>query len=228
MVKNHLKRIAAPNSWNIKKKENKFIIRPAPGAHPLKFGMPLLTILRDILRYANTKKEAKIILNHKEIIIDGKRRKDCKFLTGIMDVIKIPETKEQFRVLINEKGKLIIKPINNKESEIKLSKITNKQKLGKNKIQLNLSDGRNIIIKENKYQTGDTLVISIPDQNIKEHIKFEKNKLIYLIDGKHAGKSGTLEEIKEDKIIFKSKNKKFETLKKYALIIGDKKPVITL
>lgn len=228
MTKQHMKRIAAPNCWHIKKKENKFVIRPLPGAHPFKFSMPLLIIIRDILGYAKTKKEARYILNNKKVIVDGKVRKNCKFLVGIMDVIQIPETKEQFRVLINRKGKLILKPISKDESEIKLSKIINKKKLGKDKVQLNLSDGRNIIVKDDKYKIEDTLFLSLPDQNIKEHIKFEKNKLVYFIDGKHTGKTGKVEEIKGINIIFKSKNKKFETLKKYGLIIGDKKPLISI
>lgn len=36
MVRRHLKRIAAPKTWPIKRKEHKWIVRPTPGPHPLK------------------------------------------------------------------------------------------------------------------------------------------------------------------------------------------------
>ena len=54
--------------------------------------------------------------------------------------------------------------------------------------QLNLHDGRNILIKDpNKYNTGDTLKLSLPDQKVLDHISFEEGATAYLIGGSHVG-----------------------------------------
>ncbi len=227
----HLKRIAMPKSWQIHKKERKFITRPLPG-QSLKLSLPLNLILRDILKLASNNREVKKILNNKEIFVNGNRIKEKRFIVGLMDVISIPEINKFYRILLNKKRKVVLKEIKKEESNIKLCKILKKTKIKKDKIQLNLSDGRNILIKENKYKTNDSLLINLPKQEIKEHIEFKKNNSIYLIGGKYTGEIGILEEIKEDIIIFKIKNKKIEIKKKLGkkkmFVVGKDKPVITI
>ena len=56
MVKNHLTRLTAPKSWPIRRKGIKFIIRPQAGAHSLKNGISLSLVVRELLKYAKTKK----------------------------------------------------------------------------------------------------------------------------------------------------------------------------
>jgi len=64
---------------------------------------------------------------------------------------------------------------------------------------------------------------------INTHIKLEKGSTIFLIGGKHLGETGTIEDITGNKIIYKIKsNEVFETLKKYAFVIGIDKPIIKL
>ncbi len=228
MVKNHLKKLNAPNSWRIDKKSTKYVTRPNSGAHRLGLGLSLNTLFRDLLKYCKTTKEVKSILKDKEVLVDGKRRYDSKYLIGFMDVLSIPSIKEHYRIVFSKKGKLT--PIKIKESEagIKLSKIINKKIIGKNKIQLNLSDGRNIILKESKHKVGDSVVISIPKQEIKEHLKIEKGVLVHFIGGKYVGKIGTINEIKDGIIFVKVDDKDIQTSKKYAFVIGDKKPSIKI
>lgn len=79
MVKNHLKRLAAPKTIELLRKERKFTIKVAPGAHPLDRSLPLASIIRDKLNYAKTRREIKYILNKKETTIDKKLRTDLKF-----------------------------------------------------------------------------------------------------------------------------------------------------
>ena len=71
MIKRHFKRLAKPKSWNILKKQGKFIIRPKPGAHSFENGLAITLVLRDLLKYAQTTKEAKKILINKIVMIDG-------------------------------------------------------------------------------------------------------------------------------------------------------------
>lgn len=225
-MKSHLKRIAIPRTWKLERKNIKFIARPLPGKHSLVLGMPIKVILRDVLGYAKNSKEANHILNNKEVLVDMKTVKEPKYIVGFMDSIAFPKLDKYFRVIINEQGNLCLLEIKKDDAQIKLCKITGKKKLKKNMTQLNLSDGRNIIA-EDKYNVGDSLLIELPSQKIKESVKLEKNTLVMLTHGKHIGKIETLEEIKGAKIFLRKEDKsKFETLKKYAFAVGKERPII--
>ncbi len=210
-----------PSTWTTKEKKSLvWVTRVNPGAHPLDKGMPLVLVLREILGYANTSREAKQILNNKEILIDGVRRKDHRFNIGLMDSIAIPEIKENYRISLGANKRLKLVKIDAKEAKLKLCKIKGKG-LCKGKIELRLSDGRTILHdKKEVYKTGDSVVIEVPEQKIVEHIKFEKGCHVLIINGKNTGSIGIVEEIKENNVKIKSKNNEFETLKKYCLVIG--------
>ena len=74
-MKDHLKRINTPRTWQILRKANKFITRPSSGAHPHDLCLPMNVILKK-LNFAKTTKEAKIILDKKEVLKDGKKVKN--------------------------------------------------------------------------------------------------------------------------------------------------------
>src|SRR3989338_4879108 len=120
MVKRHLKRIAAPRRWHIQRKANVFITRPNPGAHSLELGLSLNTMLKDLIKVARTTREVKGILNTKEVLVDGKRRKDVHHLVGFMDVIEIPQTNQAFRISFDGHGRLVAVKIDPKEAKLKL------------------------------------------------------------------------------------------------------------
>jgi len=229
MVKRHLKRLVAPKSWKIRRKGITFVTRPRPGMHSKKNSISLNLVLRDMLEYAKTTRDVKVILSKGSVLVDGKQRKDHRFAVGVMDIIEMPKINKCFRILLNKKGNLYPIEIKGDETKIKLCKIVGKRVIKKGKIQLNLNDGRNIIIDKNNYKTGDTLVIQLPEQKIKEHLKFEKGSFVYLSGGKHKGESGIAEEIKDNIIKVKPKSgESFETTKKFAFVIGKEKPIITL
>ena len=97
------------------------------------------------------------------------------------------------------------------------------------KLQLNLYDGKNILAGSSSYKVGDTLIISLPEQKIVKHLKLDKKSTIFLIGGKHIGETGNIEDIVQDKIIYKDSNGNLvETSKKYAFVVGDAKPLVTL
>jgi small subunit ribosomal protein S4e len=228
MGKKHFKRLTAPRTWKIERKKTIFITRPNPGAHKYELGMPINLIFKDLLNYCKTSKEVKAILNDKDVLVDGTRRKDPRFIVGFMDVFSIPVTKEDFRMILDKKGKLSLIKIKKNEADVKISKIKNKKIIGKNKIQLNLSDGRNILLKDDKYRVSDSLVIKIPEQEIKEAIKLEKGAFVILIGGKHMGLNGEVEEIKENTITVKIGDEQIQTKKDYAFAVGHKKAAISL
>jgi len=223
----HLSRLAAPKTWQLKRKGVKWVKRPLPGAHAMDRSISLNLVLRHLLNYARTNKEAKSVLNNQEIFVDGIRRKDPKFAIGIMDILSIPKIEKYFRVLLTTKGKIKLLPISENEANIKLCRIKNKTPV-KKKIQLNLGDGRNVLVEKDEFKTRDTLVIEVPSQKIKESLKLEKGNLIYLIKGKHVGETGVVEEINKGKLIYKRDKKTFETDINFAFVVGKKGPVISL
>jgi len=229
MVKQHLKRIAMPNTWQIKRKGITFITRPKPGAHKLSAGMSFESLLKYILGITTTKKECKAIMHDKNVLIDGVVRTCHRHMTGILDVISFPKIKKHYRVILNNNAKIGVVEINEKDAGIKPCRIKKKTILKNNKVQLNLSGGRTIIIKKDSYKTGDTIMISLPKQEIKDHIPLETGAFILLSGGKHAGAMGKVTGIEGKNIKLKTADKKdIETLKKYAFAIGKDKPLIKI
>ncbi len=227
MVKRHLSMLNAPTSWPINRKKGvKWIARPSPGPHALQNCITLNLILKNILKYAGTKSEIKKILDEGKVLVNKKARKDQKFPTGIMDVLEIPSTKEHYRVLYTPKGMFTLHKISAEEAKLKPAKIIGKKTLKGNKTQLNFSDGRNMIISKDEFKVNDTIIFSMDEKwGIKKHVKFEKGSLVYIIEGKHRGMSGVIENIKlvfsNPTIEVKAKSKTFETSKDFAFAIDD-------
>jgi len=71
----HLKRLAAPEFWPIPKKKYTWVFSPSPGPHKKEECIPLAIVVRDILKLAETGKEAKRIIKAGEVIVDGKVRR---------------------------------------------------------------------------------------------------------------------------------------------------------
>lgn len=218
----HLKRIAAPNTWPIKRKELTFTTKPAPGAKKLAEAVSLNFVLRNMLYITRTARETKKLLNTGVIAINGVVRKDPKYAVGVLDIVLLQPTKEQYFITFSSSGKLQAKKLKH-AVHTRLAKIIGKTILKKKKLQLNLHDGTNLIVAKDEYATGDTAVLE--GKKLVKCLKYEKGALIYLIGGKHRGKIGTIEEIhfmnnmQKHRIVVKSKQEKFETLKDYAFVI---------
>lgn len=218
-MKSHLKRLSTPRTWNIKRKEQVFITRPHPGKHSLRLSIPLSLLLKDFLKIVNTTREAKKLINNQEVLIDCKRVKDVKIPVGFMDVINIKDLNKYYKIGLNKKGKIDVAEISKEEGSEKYCKIIGKKKLKKGKLQLNLSDGRNILIEKDSYKTGDSLILELPSQKIKEHLKLEKDAQIVLTGGKNIGNQGKVEAVKEKHLIYSTKEGKGVTLKKYGFVV---------
>ncbi|MFH1978509.1 MAG: 30S ribosomal protein S4e [Candidatus Aenigmatarchaeota archaeon] len=218
----HLKRYAMPRNWPVEVKKKIFIVRPMPGPHAINRCIPLKILIKDSLDYADTSREAKKIITSGKVKVDGVIRRDVKFPVGLMDVIELPDAKEAYRVVLNRRG-IILKKIKS-DSDKKLCLIKNKVSVKKGHFQLNLHDGRNILLKTgaDAYKTGDSIVIQLSDNKILKHYKLEKGVPAFIYAGKNMGVSGTIKEIKKKKtmveksvIIFKTDEKEMETLKGY-------------
>ena len=186
MSSNHLKRLAMPRSWPLPRKTSVWVTRPTPGAHSLEHCMPITLVLRDVLNVAKTAREVRFILHNELAKIDGRVVKDTRRGVGLMDVLTLGE--QNYRCVLDHKGRLQYRLIGADEASWKVCRIEGKTTIKGGKTQLNLHDGRNIIVEDpSEYSTGDSLKINLPDQKILEHIRFGEGTRCYLIGGAHVG-----------------------------------------
>jgi len=228
-----LKRLLAPPFWRTPKKAYKWTVSPRPGPHKKFESIPLQILVRDILKLAETGKEAKAIIHQGEVFVDGKIRKDHAYPVGLMDVIVIPKLKKYFRVVPFIKGLKLVE-IPEKESKYKISRIVGKTVVKKGKMQLNLHDGKNILVDKGVYRTGDSLLVEVPTQKILEHVKLEKGNVGLIIKGKNSGKHVVIKEIikvrsrEPNKIICEIEDKEVEVREDYVLVTGERNPLVTV
>jgi len=239
-VKRHLRRSCAPWWWPIPRKVGGvWAVRPQPGPHPLEKSIPLAVLVRDVLRYAKTLKEARRVISMGYIKVDGRVRRDYKYPVGLMDVVEIVPTGELYRMVPHPVKFLTLVPISREEASLKPCRIENKTVVKGGKVQLNLHDGRNHEVppeEASKYRTLDTIVLTIPEQSIVKHIPIQLGSLVIIIDGKNVGKIGRIVEViqtfkrrRATVAVETEKGEIIRTILEYVMPIGeDSKPVITI
>ncbi len=237
----HLKRHAAPLTYPIPRKSIKFATTIKGGGHKHKEAIPLRVVLRDVLGYARNMRESKKIVSSGKVMVDQVVRREDRFGVGLMDAISIIPSKKHFR-LLPKKGRLVLVEIPEREAKLKLCRIEDKSVLKGGNIQLNLHDGRNILVKvknpenpkEDVYKTKDSLLISLPEQKIIKHIKLEEGKLGLVIKGKLAGKVGRIKKVEKiqglepNRAVLEIDDQEVETLMDYVFVVGDENSEITL
>ena len=193
----HLKRQKAPKTWGVPRKGTAYVVRPQSD---LRKGIPLLIVLRDIMKLVKNKKELKKVLHSKKILLNGKEIRNEKNSILLFDVITIVPSSENYKLILSDKGKFSVEKITEKEAEQKVSKIVNKKILKGKKIQLNLSDGRNVL-SNLKCRTNDSVIIDFKENKIKKCLELKEKARALVVGGKHIGKKGTISKIDTDKKI---------------------------
>ena len=227
----HQKRVTVPVSWPIARKTHAWVAKTSPGPHSSADSMPLVMVIRDMLKLVDNAREAKRALYEGKVLVDGKIQKDYKLPVGIFDVISVPLNNQQYRVLKDEKGMFYLSLLE-AGAVRKLARIENKTVIKGKKQQLNLSDGSNKLV-EGEFKVGDSLVLSLPEKNIEERIGFEVGNLAMVVGGKHTAQTGKIKEIitvkssQSNRVII-SGDKEFETIEEYVYMIGKDQPVIKL
>ena len=230
-MSNHMKRLTIPKSWKIPKKQSVWAVKPSPGKHSISHAMPLGMVVRDLLGYADTMKEARRIIGARKILVDGRPETDYKAPVGLMDVISIPDMGEHYRMLFDAHGRLTPTPIDAERAGWKLVRIDDKTTIRGGKTQLNLHDGRNIIVEKDTYRTGDVLKIAVPDQKIIKHLKMEEGNRALIIGGRHRGSLAVMSEhevVKAPQPNIVRFKEGFETIKDNVFIVGTETPEIKL
>lgn len=231
----HLKRQQSPTFWTIKRKEAIWSINTSPGPHNFGSSIPVAVLLRDMLKYATTRKEASQIANEGKIKIDGKQRIDDKFPVGLMDVVSLRDAGESYRVLPAKGGRLILHAIKGDETQFKLCRIIGKTILRNNVTQLHLHDGRTLVVPAGSpYKVNDVLKIKVPSQEIMEHISFKDQLQIIITGGRSQGESGMIIGFgdepgwKKTATIRTPSGEDIRTLTKYVFPIGTTESLISL
>jgi small subunit ribosomal protein S4e len=227
----HIKRLASPRVWSIPKKRDVWAVKQSPGPHPIEMSVPLLIMVRDMLRYCDTAREGRKIIGKRNILIDGRIVTNYKIPVGFMDVLTIPKAKENFRALLDSRGKIRPIKISKDRAKWKLVRIENITTIKGGKTQLNLHDGRNILTDKGKNKPGDVLKIELPSQKILDSYALEKGNVAMIIGGKHSGQIATIENykvIRSPKPNVVEFKEGFSTVKDHVFVVGKKSPEITV
>jgi len=225
----HLKRHAAPTAWPIKRKNITFIAKPKPGSHKVKYVTPLVVVLRDVLNYAETSKEVKLIVHNSEVLVNGKQVKDVKFPVGMFDVLEIKKTAEKYVVLFDTFGKL--KLVAAKDDSIYL-KVAGKTQVSGGKYQLNFMNGFNVLATDKEVKSvkvNDTVVFDFIKKKIVSVLALKEGAFAYFFDGKFKGQFGEVKEfvsyngLTKDVVKIQIGDEVQSTAKDYAYVVGTKK-----
>jgi len=211
----HLKRQKVPKNWPIPRKGTTFVVR---AKHDLKKGIPVLILLRDVLRLTRTKKETKRAIHSKLVLLNNKKISDEKNAVLLFDVLTIVPEKKNYKLTLSEKGKFKVEEV--KEVGQKIAKIVNKKILKGKKIQLNLSDGRNFL-SDTKCKTNDSVVVDLEQKKILKCLALKEKAKVMVVGGKHAGKKGVVVKIdlKRKLIKIEAGKEKINALIKHLVVI---------
>jgi small subunit ribosomal protein S4e len=187
----HLKRQEVPKSWPIPRKGKTFVVRPQSN---LEKGIPLLIVLRDMLKIIQNRKEAKKIIHEGLIFLNTKIVKNEKTPTLLFDTLNIPVLKKYYRINLSDKGKFGVEEITESETTKKIAKIIGKKVLNGKRNQINLSDGNNILA-DLKCSLNDSVLINLKEKKIEKHIPLKEKTKVIVFGGKHSGEIGIVEGI---------------------------------
>lgn len=183
----HQKRLPAPKHYPIQRKQNKYV-STIKGSRSSENAVPAVLVLRDVLEYADTEKEAKQIVRNGELLRNGDVVRDIKEGIGILDVVEIPETEEAYRVV--RKGKYL-EFVDVEDSDRVAAKVVEKDVDGDGYVY-RLHSGENYRTGD-EFDTGSTLVFN----GGVEEIKLEEGAEVLVTGGKHAGEVVELKELHE-------------------------------
>ncbi|MEK6919053.1 MAG: KOW motif-containing protein [Nanoarchaeota archaeon] len=190
----YLKRAKTPTTWPIARKGTKYVIVPT---HNIEKGVSLMLMLRDHLELGNTRREVRKATLSGNVLVNGKEVKDVKYGLALNDVITLKAAGENYRLTYSETKKFVLEKISAGEAVEKVSKIVGKKILKGNIIQISLLDGRTMIVKTDA-KIGSSALIDLKTNTIKKVIPMEKGAEVIVIAGKHLGKKGKIEEIKDE------------------------------
>ena len=222
----HQKRLSVPESWPVERKTQTFTVKATAGPHGER-GVPLLILLRDVLGYVDSRKEARYALNQGGILVNGDSLGDEERPIGMFDIVEFTERDEHYRVFPDEGGRLALSPIDAEDADSKLGKIVGKQQVPGGATQLSLHDGRTLEVDNEEYAGSDSIVVDYADE-VLAHFPYEEGALVTAVRGQHAGEVGDIEEIQvtpgsspNNVLVSQDDGGGFETIAEYVVVIDE-------
>ncbi len=226
-MSNHQKRLSVPKSWPVERKTDTFTVKAGAGPHG-EDGVPLLILLRDVLEYVDSRKEARYALSEDGVLVNGVAVNDEERPIGMFDIVAFPTREEYFRVFPDEGGRLSLTPIDEDAAASRLGKVEAKRKVPGGDTQLSLHDGTNVVVdEESEYNTKDSIVVDNEDKEIVAHFPYEEGALVTAVRGNHAGKVGTIDGIDvtlgsgSNVVHVETDEETFETVEEYVVVIDE-------
>lgn len=223
----HQKRLSVPKSWPVERKTEVFTVKARAGPHG-EAGVPLLILLRDVLGYVDSRKEARYAMDQGGVLVNGEPASDERRPIGMFDIVAFPEREEHYRVFPDEGGRLALTQIDAEAADSRLGKIVGKQHVSGGDTQLSLHDGTTLTVAEaGEYNTGDSIVIDVDDASIVAHFPYEEGALVTAVQGNHGGKIGRLEAIEvtagsgSNTVTVETDDGGFETVAEYVFVIDE-------
>ena len=239
----HLKALAAPKVQRIPRKERPWTVKPSPGPHPVERSVPLLLVVRDMLKIAETSREARKIIASGQIKVDGRVVRDYKRPIGVMDVVEVVGAGAAYRAMPNPTGTIMLVPIAKEEASIKVARIEGVTTVKGGHFQLHLSGGINVLVRVSDptkpgqlpYKPLGSLVVTLPDYSIKDYIEFKEGNLALVVWGRNMGRYGKIVSVtrgwgweRSVVALVDEQGNRFETSLDNVYVIGRETPVISL
>jgi small subunit ribosomal protein S4e len=225
-MSDHQKRLSAPTSWPVARKTRKYTVKAGAGPHG-EDGVPLLVLLRDVLGYVDSKKEARYALEQGSVAVNGQRATDERRPIGMFDILGFVERDEYYRVFPDEGGRLALTPIDADSAESKLGKVVGKQSVAGGRTQLTLHDGQTLLVDDESIGGKDSVVVDNEDKSVVAHFPYEEGALVTAVRGQHAGRIGTVDEIRvtagsgANDVVVERDGDAFETVEDYVVVIDE-------
>ena len=225
-MSDHQKRLAAPNSWPVERKTRVYTVKADAGPHG-EAGVPLLVLLRDVLGYVDSKKEARYALEQGSVLVNGDSSIDASRPIGMFDILAFVKREEYYRVFPGQGGRLALTPIDADAADSKLGKVIRKKQLSGGATQLTLHDGQTLLTDDESIGSNDSIVVDNEDASVVAHFPYEEGALVTAVSGQHAGEIGTVDTITKtpgsgsNTVLVDQDEGSFETVEEYVVVIDE-------
>lgn len=210
----YLKRQKVPKTWPIHRKGTAYVVAPR---FSVEKGIPVLIILRDILKLASNRREVKKIIHGNQVLLNNKVLKDDKHNVLLFDVLNVVPSNKFYRMLLSKKGKFEVREVSANEAGRKVAKVIGKRILKGKKAQINLSDGRNFL-SDMKCSLNDSALVNFLEGKLEKCLPLKEKSNVLVFEGKHAGQSGEIQEIKGKIASVKIGNQNIDILIKQLIV----------
>jgi len=231
--RNRLKRLAAPRSWDIRRKGGTFVFKPLAGPHSTGGSYPLGVVVRDLAFMAANSREVRFASKTGKVTVDGKARTSPSFPVGLFDVLSVSAEGASFRLVPSSKG-LVLSKVAGQEAGRKLCSVKSKSKVRGGHLQFGLHDGRSILDDTLKVSPGDAVLLEVPSQKVVDQVKLATGSLGLILSGDRAGQLGRILEVKKGTITREKMVKmslpggEAEIPSRLVFPVGTDKPMITV